>query len=268
VDIFASEGVLEQLAQRLQVLLHGDVVKVALAGFAPHHQRHGSERLAMDQHFAAGDRRSVHDVRVAGGNPRDVGRIVDDDALSDRQANLFRAALSEKPGGSPPQSQQPRQDVQLFDSSHGLLSPARTDSDYFHALLGSANHHDLIGRRRRRRRRGRGHHHRPGSGRGGTVLGDSSCAPRARRTTPRCRAPAFSRWSDRCRFSKPIECARRHWPGERLGLLGRPSNVTVWAGMAWPRASGCITVPAESTSMFCNCAGVAVTEPRSWADGR
>ena len=99
MDVFCGEGFLQQLAQRLQILLDRDVVEVALTGLAPDHQRHGSERLAMHQNFAPGNRRSVHDVRIAGRNPRDVGRIVDDDALSDRQANLFRAPLGEKPTG-------------------------------------------------------------------------------------------------------------------------------------------------------------------------
>ncbi len=45
VDVLGGEGLLEQLAQRLQVLLHGDVIEVALAGLAPNHQRDRSERL-------------------------------------------------------------------------------------------------------------------------------------------------------------------------------------------------------------------------------
>ena len=56
MDVFGGEGLLEQPAQRLQILLHRDVVKVALAGLAPHHQSHSAERLAMDQNLAASNR--------------------------------------------------------------------------------------------------------------------------------------------------------------------------------------------------------------------
>ncbi len=93
MNIFLGEGFLQQSPQRLQVLFHRDVIEVALAGFAPHHQRDGSKRFSVHQHLAAGDRRCIHDVRVTRGNPRDIGWIVDDDALSDGQADLFRSAL-------------------------------------------------------------------------------------------------------------------------------------------------------------------------------
>ncbi len=95
MDVFFGEGFLQQFAQRLQILLHGDVVEIALPGLAPNHQSHGSKRFAVDQNLARRHRRRVHDVRIAGGNPRDIRRIVDDDALSDRQPDLFRAALGE-----------------------------------------------------------------------------------------------------------------------------------------------------------------------------
>ncbi len=145
VDIFVREGFLQQSPQRLQVLFDGNVIEIALAGFAPYHQSDGSKRFSMHQHFAAGDRRCVHDFRVAGRNPRDIGRIVDDDALSDRQPDFFRAALSQN--GPRRRGQQRRHQAQLFDLSHGLLTPAIADAHYFHTLGRSANHYDLIGRR-------------------------------------------------------------------------------------------------------------------------
>ena len=54
VDIFGGKRLPEEPAQWFQVLLDGDVVKIALAGLAPDHQRHGAERLAMNQDFTAG----------------------------------------------------------------------------------------------------------------------------------------------------------------------------------------------------------------------
>ena len=56
VDILVGEGLLQQLAQRIQVLFHRDVVEVALAGLAPDHQRRGPERFAVKQDLAGGDR--------------------------------------------------------------------------------------------------------------------------------------------------------------------------------------------------------------------
>jgi len=91
VNVFLGERILQQFAERLQILLDSDVVEIALAELAPDHQRHGSEGFAVDQHFPAGNRRSVDDVGIAGGDSRDVSWIVNDDALADRQPDILRA---------------------------------------------------------------------------------------------------------------------------------------------------------------------------------
>ncbi len=157
MNIFLGEGFLQQFAQRLQILLHRDVVEIALAGFAPDHQRHGSEGFAVHQHFAPGNRGSVHDLRVAGGDSSDVGRIVDDDALADRQSHILRAALGASARGRC--QNQEAGATNTKNSSFRLCMvtfPWAVDAHDFHGLRGSANHDDLI-RRRRRRRRSRDH---------------------------------------------------------------------------------------------------------------
>src|SRR5215472_4660577 len=123
MNVFPGKGVLHQLPERLQILFDSNVVEIALASFAPYDQRHSSEGFPVNQHFAAGDRRGIHDLRIAGGDSRDVGWIIDDDALADRQPYVLRTTLSKggRRGCQNEQSRRLEQEKQSIPALHDYL---------------------------------------------------------------------------------------------------------------------------------------------------
>ena len=73
-DLLVGERVFQDLPQRIQIQIHGDVVERALARLAPDHHGGVAETLAVHQDLARGDGAGVDDVGVAGGDLADVGR--------------------------------------------------------------------------------------------------------------------------------------------------------------------------------------------------
>ena len=118
-DLLIREGVLQNLAQRIQVQLHRHVVKGAFSGLAPYHQGGVAEALAMQQDLARGNRCGVDNVGAAGRNLADIGGIVDDHALADRQTQVFGALAGTAGGG-----QQDSQHAQRAAERHSGITAA------------------------------------------------------------------------------------------------------------------------------------------------
>ena len=96
LDVLVGEGFLQHAAQRIEVQLHVDVVEGALRrSCSTRSCVADAESFAVQQDLARGDRARVDNVRIAGRDLADVGRIVDDDALADGQAQIFGALRAE-----------------------------------------------------------------------------------------------------------------------------------------------------------------------------
>ena len=163
VDILVGEIARQLLTHGVQpdgAQTHREVVQQAIAAFLPDDQRSLSGGLPVDQNFLGVDRHGLHQIAVGYGDPLDLHRAVDDQALTDRDHEFARSGAGSRflglgvliaagaARGGIPKPDGRQQDTCNTNSRH--LFDLRSSAEFLFPLVGPRNdlhdEGDLLGR--------------------------------------------------------------------------------------------------------------------------